>query len=61
VTDITLAMGVTAGNIWTTTLKNVQFSGIEYDESSQTRAIRFSGMANASSVTARDEITLVIT
>lgn len=61
VTDITLAMGTTAGNIWTTTCKNVQFSGIEYDEGSQLRAIRFSGMANASSTTTRDELSLVIT
>ena len=59
--DITLVMGATAGNIWTWTLKNVQVDMPTYDEGGTRRAVRFTGNANATSTTTRDEVSLVLT
>lgn len=59
--DLSLVVGVVAGNIWAFNCKNVLFEkpGYEYGESR--RIMNLTGEASASSVSAKDELSLVIT
>lgn len=60
--DMVMVIGATAGNIWTFTLNDVQLNGLTYNDSSRRWQMGFGGSsANASSITAKDELTLVIT
>ena len=59
--DLVFVIGATAGNIWTVTLNDVQLSSPDYDDSQPSWGARFSGVAHASSETAKDEISLVLT
>jgi hypothetical protein len=59
--DMSFQIGTTAGNIWTFTLKNVLLDVPSYDDGAANWAINWTGRAHASSATAKDEITLVIT
>lgn len=60
--DMVLVIGAVAGNIWTFTLNDVQLNGMTFNDSSRRWQLGFGGSsANASSITAKDELTLVIT
>lgn len=60
--DISMVLGAVAGNIWTFNLSNVQLSNLRFNDSSRRWVLDFGdSQANASSITAKDEIALVIT
>jgi len=60
--NITLAIGTSAGNIWTWNLKNVLVAKPAYDYSQTRRGVNFNGCtAHMSSITQDDELQLVLT
>ena len=59
--DLVFVVGATAGNIWTITLNDVQLTSPGYDDSQPSWGARFTGVAHASSASATDELTLVLT
>lgn len=60
--NATIVMGATAGNIWTWTVKGLQFGGYSYDHSGNRRELIISGgVASATSATAKDEFALTLT
>lgn len=61
-TGVTLVfqMGTVAGNRWTFTLRNVVLAAAKYDDSQRKYAVNFTGKAHASSATAKDAMTLVV-
>jgi hypothetical protein len=58
---VTLQMGTLSGNIWTWTCNNVQVAQPSYDDSKNRYMVVFpESMAHASSITQRDELSLLI-
>lgn len=58
---LSFVIGATAGNIWTVGLASCQATSPDYDDSQPSWVTSFSAVANASSATAKDEMTLVCT
>ena len=57
-----IAIGLTAGNIWTFNLNNLQVpTKPAYDNSATKRALSFTAQAHQSTATAKDEFSLVLT
>ncbi len=61
VMNLVFVVGATAGNICTITLKNVQLTVADYDESQPSWGAKFSGVAHATNATSIDELVVAFT
>jgi hypothetical protein len=59
--DLVFVIGSTAGNICTITLNDVQLTSPDYDDAQPSWGAKFSGIAHASSETAKDELVIAFT
>jgi hypothetical protein len=58
---VVFQIGTVPGNIWTFTMNNVVLNSPATDDGQRRKVVNFSGRAYASSLTAKDECTLVLT
>lgn len=59
--DLSIVIGSTAGNIWTFSLNDVLFDNPVYDYGDLKRTVEVNGLAAASSISGKNEITLALT